>query len=260
MIFFLMKKAFFDGWDNLIRVVLLNLGFLVIIALIMTLPFLPFVTSLVMAFVLAIPGLLLFFLYLGFISHLLRDLSDYKTPEYKESFEVFKKNFKNYLFFGLINIVVIILTSISFPFYLRMGGIMGSLGAGLIFWVVFIWLGSIQYFFPLQSRMGGGIVKNIKKSVLFFLDNPGFSLFLMIYSLLLTALSVATAMLIPGITGVLLLHQDAVRLRLYKYDFLEEQGNPTSRGVKIPWDALMADDRESVGPRSLKGMIFPWKE
>jgi hypothetical protein len=30
--------------------------------------------------------------------------------------------------------------------------------------------------------------------------------------------------------------------------------------VRVPWDALLAEDREQVGVRTLRGMIFPWKE
>jgi hypothetical protein len=44
---------------------------------------------------------------------------------------------------------------------------------------------------------------------------------------------------------------------MYKYDYLEK--NPGDRR-RIPWDALLVEDRERVGKRTLKGMIFPWKE
>ena len=69
---------------------------------------------------------------------------------------------------------------------------------------------------------------------------------------------------------------------MYKYDFLEErqqasadqtsadqegtdegqveQAGGKRRRVRIPWDALLAEDREQVGVRTLRGMIFPWKE
>jgi len=53
-------------------------------------------------------------------------------------------------------------------------------------------------------------------------------------------------------------HQAALKLRLKKYDYLEE--NPEANRKQIPWDALLIDERNKVGPRTFKGMIFPWKD
>jgi hypothetical protein len=77
-------------------------------------------------------------------------------------------------------------------------------------------------------------------------------------SVAVLALSAFTALLIPGITGLLIWHQVALKIRLCKYDYLEE--NPDANRRQIPWDALLIDDRERVGKRTLRGMIFPWKE
>jgi hypothetical protein len=43
-----------------------------------------------------------------------------------------------------------------------------------------------------------------------------------------------------------------------KYDYLEE--NPRADRKHIPWETLLREERERVGKRTLKGMIFPWKE
>jgi len=45
---------------------------------------------------------------------------------------------------------------------------------------------------------------------------------------------------------------------LAKYDWME--ANPEANHKKVPWAVLLAEDMERVGPRSLKGMIFPWKD
>ena len=92
---------------------------------------------------------------------------------------------------------------------------------------------------------------------LILLDNPLFTLSLMLTSLLISLLSVLTALLLPGIATVLLLTNAGLKLRLYKYDYLDQ--HPESR-KHIPWDMLLNEDRERVGKRTLKGMIFPWKE
>jgi hypothetical protein len=52
--------------------------------------------------------------------------------------------------------------------------------------------------------------------------------------------------------------QAGFKLRLLKYDYLENDSDANRK--RIPWDALLIDERERVGKRSLRGMIFPWKE
>jgi hypothetical protein len=71
-------------------------------------------------------------------------------------------------------------------------------------------------------------------------------------------LSAFTAFLLPGLGSIVLLLQVATKLRIYKYDYLEE--NPEANRRKIPWDAILIDDKQRVGKRTLRGMIFPWKE
>jgi len=49
-----------------------------------------------------------------------------------------------------------------------------------------------------------------------------------------------------------------VRLRLLKYDWLE--AHPDANRKKIPWDELLIEEREKTGTRTLKNLIFPWKD
>ena len=50
--------------------------------------------------------------------------------------------------------------------------------------------------------------------------------------------------------------------RLYKYDYLEEHPELTTKKERrhIPWEELIYEDRETLGPRKLKSFIFPWKD
>ena len=261
MIGFLVKKAFFDGWDNLIKLVVMNLVYLVLLALILMLPTAWESMSFAALAAVLLPGFFLVILYTGFLSPFLTGISRYESLSLKEGWDLFKKNLRSVLLFGLINLTVLVLTGLSLPFYMRMGGLLGTAGAGLVFWVLLFWIGSSQFFFPLLCQMGGGTVKNIKKGFLILLDNPGFSLFTLAGTVFITLISVFTAFLIPGISNALLFQHEALKLRLLKYDYLEEnQSAPGSGRTVIPWDALLSEDRENVGPRTLKGMIFPWKE
>jgi hypothetical protein len=66
----------------------------------------------------------------------------------------------------------------------------------------------------------------------------------------------------------LLYLDEALRLRLLKYDWLEtrtaEQGGDLFKKgwkqVKIPWEELLAEEKDKTGKRSLKSFFFPWKE
>ena len=40
---------------------------------------------------------------------------------------------------------------------------------------------------------------------------------------------------------------------------LDLEANPDTDRRHLPWDDILFDEREKVGPRSLRNMIFPWK-
>ena len=62
-------------------------------------------------------------------------------------------------------------------------------------------------------------------------------------------------------TGIMITNMNAFRLRMYKYDWLEVNPDLTMEERKdVPWDALIAKDKKTLGPRPLKSFIFPWKE
>ncbi|MBI9104641.1 MAG: hypothetical protein JEY99_19655 [Spirochaetales bacterium] len=258
MIGFLMKKSFFDGWDNLISIILINLGFILCLAAIFFLP--GFGENLLgsASIFLVIPGILLIHVYAGAVSALIKEASDFQSFELKKVVVGFKANWKVSLLLGVVNSLIFMVIIIAFPFYLSFGNMLGVAGAGFIFWVSFFWIVSIQYFFPVYTRLEGSFIKSIKKCFLISLDNPGFSIFSLLYSAILFVISLITAFMIPGIGGILLFQQNAIKLRIYKYDWLEE--NPDGDRKKIPWDSLLFEDRERIGPRSIKGMIFPWKD
>ena len=257
MLGFCIKKTFFDFWDNLFLIVLLNVGFILVLGIAVYLPsllnFSPFL-SICGLFL----GILLFCIYLGGVVPMTKEISDFQSVSLASLPRYIYENLVPSLVIGAIVIIQVALVAVAFPFYMNIGGIVGLSVASLLFWTsVFWWLAS-QYFWPLFCRLDGGIRKSLKKSVLLFFDNAWFTIFLGIGSLFLLSISVFTVFLVPGFAVLLLWHQVAFKLRLYKYDYLEE--NPGADRKRIPWAALVQEDREKIGPRSLKGMIFPWKE
>ncbi len=257
MILFFIKKVFFDAWDNLITVVLFNLGFALVLGGTSYIAFL-FEPAGIGFFLTVILGVFVFNIYAGGVSGYTGDLIGYKSVEFRSFPGYIKKALKTSVTISIVSIFQIAVLFIGFPFYFSVGGVPGLVGLVTIFWISVFWWISVQYFFPVSFQLEGNVKKQIKKIFLIFLDNTFFSVFLGIYSLIVLALSAFTAFLIPGVAVVLLAHQTALKLRLYKYDYLEE--NKDAGRKNIPWNALLFDEREKVGKRTLKGMIFPWKE
>jgi hypothetical protein len=253
---FLIIKAFFDMWDNLIRIVILNLGFILLMAILVYFPYL-FKNSPVLFFTCLGLGLVLLFVYTGVVSWMMSRIADYTKPEISELIGVLKATWPTSLLFAGLNLLLVFLLSVAFPVYGQIKSFVGPLASSFLFWVLVFWALASQYYFPIQSRLDRKFFKMLKKMFLLFLDNPLFTLGLFLGSLLVFALSAFTAFLLPGIATILLWQNDALKLRLYKYDHLEK--HPEERR-RIPWDALLVEDRERVGKRTLKGMIFPWKE
>ncbi len=83
MIGFLIKKAFFDLWDNMLRIVLVNFGFNVILSLGIFIPYLTRAYP-VVSFLMFIFFVCVFNYYTGAASFFTRDLADYKSPGFAE--------------------------------------------------------------------------------------------------------------------------------------------------------------------------------
>ncbi|MBN2553521.1 MAG: hypothetical protein JXB06_12165 [Spirochaetales bacterium] len=253
---FLIKKSFFDMWDNLIRIVILNLGFILAFAIIIYFPLL-FRDIPVLFFAALGIGMGILFVYSGVVSTMAAMIADYTKPEFKDFLPALKATYPTSLLFALVNLALVILFQIAFRVYGGIQSFVGPLASSFLFWVLIFWVLAFQYFFAIQARLDKKFTKMIKKMFLLLLDNPLFTVGLFIATVLIFAISAFTAFLLPGIATIFLWWNVALKLRLYKYDHLEE--HPDARR-NIPWDALLTEDRERVGKRTLKGMIFPWKE
>ncbi len=255
---FFIKKAFFDGWDHLFGLVLLNLGFSCLFALSLLLPSVAASGSTVLVVALGALLALLAAVWFSACVHALTRVADFGALCARDVLVAFKAGFFPGLQYGLMLLFAYAAISAGLPFYLSRGGFFGALAAGLLLWTAVVLVLALQWYLPLHARLGGGFAKNLKKSFILFFDNAAFSLFLFVYNALSLALSVVLAFLAPGAAGVALALADALRLRLYKYDWLETHAGQGR--ADIPWGELLAEDRELVGKRTLRGMIFPWKE
>lgn len=262
MISFFFKKSFFDGWDNLLWIVVFNLMFVAIgagsiygiQALLSLSPVIGVILLCVVFCVLSIP---LFVANEG-----CGRLVNYKSAPYKETLGTIKNVWKDALLFGVLLAILLFVALVGIPFYFSFGNLIGLFLASIIFWVLLVIVLALQWFLPLYSQLHGGFKKTLKKSFIMLFDNTGFSLILFVYSIVILAFSVVLAFIAPGFVGVCMAQNNALKLRMYKYDWLEDHSEiPKKEASKeIPWDELLDEDREIIGHRTFKNLIFPWKD
>ena len=257
MIGFLLKKAFWDTWDNMGRILLVNLGLILLLVFPVFIPQWLAGTP-VLSLTVLIAGILAVFVYTGGVSRYIKDVVYYKSPEVRDILLYIKESWKQSLFFGIAASVFYMVFFIGFRFYSQLGNTVGLIGIAFLFWIfVLVSIGSVFYF-PVLNSLDRDIRKILKKCFILLFDNIGAALVLFIGLLFNTALSIVLAFILPGIGGVFVLLESGMKLLMMKYDYLEE--NPDADRKKIPWNALLRDEREKIGKRTLKGTIFPWKD
>jgi len=84
---FLIKKTFFDIWDNLFKIFLLNLGFVVTLIIFLFLPRL-FYTIPLLFYTSIIIDIFILFIYTDIVSGITKDISDYKEVDVFRNFVI----------------------------------------------------------------------------------------------------------------------------------------------------------------------------
>jgi hypothetical protein len=260
MIGFLIKKTLYDLWDNMLKIAVLNFGFLICTAILLLPTLFPneFGINTLIIFLFAILGTLICSIYLAAAAFTIKSISDYGTFTFKDFLKNIKTTWPAGIAMFVFLFIIYLVISIVIPFYTSMDSIVGLILSALLVWIVIFAFLSFQFYFSVYARLGMNLIKSFKKCLLISLDNTGMAIFLLIHNILALLISVVFLFMFPGPVGVLLYLDEALRLRLLKYDYLE--ANPEADRKKIPWDALLIDEREKTGNRTLKNFIFPWKD
>jgi hypothetical protein len=266
MLKFFFKKNFCDGWDNIFSLLIPNvisviLGIGVYLAVGAVAAINVPLSLLVLA---AGCGIVMIPVYAwGWNA---KKIADFDSPSLGSYFKLIPHSIINGFLFGVIIGAFIVIGSVSIPYYLAMfkhGNLIGLLFVALIFWFLLIAALALQWFIPLTYLQDyNTFSKCLKKSFIIFFDNPAFSFVMGLYNILLLVMSVFLFFIVPGTAGITLSQMNALRLRLYKYDWLEENPDIAAdkdKRCEVPWDTLTAQDKETLGPRNLQSFIFPWK-
>jgi hypothetical protein len=270
---FLVKKTLIDAADNLAAVLLLNAGFMGVIAALYGLNLAVFALSRIVfpaatdlssfagILVLSVASCALVSVYIGAVSGVARQMTDGTGVTAGDFLAALKRSCGSSLVFGAVQGLALGLLFNAGTFYLPLAAdnILFFMIFFAVFWLYLYWLAAAQFFFPLQSRFDKHPVKNMRKMFLLLSDNFVFTVFFLApLALLAFGLSFALILLFPGIASILLLQNNALKLRLFKYDYLD--AHPGADRRRIPWPELLAAERERVGTRSLRSVIFPWKK
>jgi len=259
----MIKKWFFDLWDNLFHSIILSVGFTALMAVPLLLPGLVAAISPGLSLAIVVIGILAIFAYAGAVNRYTLGFVRSEAFLFGDFLKNLKIGLVPSLVLGGISILLSIVVPLGFQFYGSLNNIVGISAIALLFWALVFWFLMIQYWWPLNAQLEPKTLKIVKKCFLLFFDNPIFTIFMLLGALIIIVLSFLTASMFPGFAGLMLWFQVGLKLRMYKYDYLETLGddaNPAKGKVRIPWDSLLADEKERIGHRTLKGMFFPWKE
>ncbi len=255
MIKFLLKKSLFDGLENLMNVILTNLGFMIVILGL-------YFTMMAfdgMSWLGIIICLILFFgfsIYTLGVSGMNYGTSCYKKNSWLTFKQAVKEHFNAGVFFFLCIALIFLTIALIIPFYLSIGGIFGSFFAMSTVWIDLILVLSLQYFFPLTFYVSNddaslkGSFYTIKKGFQLLNGNIGFTVFVFVYSVLNIVLSFFLGFIIPGFSGVNIFHMNSLRILKQKYDWIESN-------KVFDWDFVLAQDVEILGNKKITDVIFP---
>lgn len=268
---FFLKKNFADGWDNLFFLILSNV---ITVALAAACGFAVYSAGKISglaaagAFVLA-SGI--FSISVFAFGAAAAKIADFRASSFAAVFGAVKHVALIAFAFGacLALFILFVRFGISYYFsdYLKNASKVSLLFTALLAWFSIVCVIALQWFIPLYYLQdSNGFAKCLKKSFIIFFDNASFSVGIFLYNIFLFVFTCLTVGLVPGVNGITLSCMNALRLRLYKYDWIEKMSaedpdfiNSRDKRSEVPWDELLANDKESLGPRKLSSFIFPWK-
>lgn len=262
MIGFIIKKNFCDGWDNLLSLLVTNVIFIFTCVGLVMLNGIVSNNSILLPIVFILSAIIISIEIFAY-GDIAADIANFNGVSILDYFKAIPGVLKDASLFGLMVSVVIMLTGFAIKYYFfELNTTIGFLfGAAIIWFDLFFFL-SIQWFIPIRSLMHNDFKKCLKKCFIVFFDNTWFTILVALYNIVMIALSVLFVGFFPSIAGISIANTNSLRIRLYKYDYLEEHPELKTKRERsrIPWEELIYEDRQTLGPRKLRSFIFPWKE
>lgn len=260
MIRFLMKKNLCDGWDNMLLLFVANCIFLGVL-LVTFLAFFLAGWKLVPCMGIILVSCVAESIIITAFGTCASKIARFDSPHIRDFFKAFPVSVKDGFLFGIVTGLIIDCAYSALPFYFNLKTIPGYIICALLVWFLVFILLALQWFIPVHALMPGNFRRCFRKCFIILLDNTAFSVFMLFYDFVLLILSVILLGAMPSAAGITLAKTNALRLRLYKYEWLElNPAKDTSAGRRdIPWNELLVHDKAALGPRPLKSLFFPFK-
>ncbi len=272
-------KWFWNLWDHLLTITLFNVLSLLLLGgsfyLLQLLPgsFLnqwnPAVTT-TLSFTLIFLGLFLLTVLQHAYALSNYAIAKYERSDWKDSLRRAwcKPSLSAALRLDLLAVLCSGIYYVSWRFYSQQSSILSLFAIGLLFWLALLFLLSFGYYFPMLIREDFAVIKALRQSFFVCLDNLFLTIGLtLVATILLAASFVPPLALFFGWAGLGLWYEVSLRILYYKYQYLQQlpkeellQKNGKRQKVKIPWRVMLREERERIGPRSLRNFIFPWKD
>ncbi len=176
----------------------------------------------------------------------------------KNCLKNYKGKFKIILFHAVLSFTAFCVIPLSQYLYLSAGKIIGLFITLLLFDFEIIIIIVNQFFYPVSFYYDSDEVSVFKRSLAIAFDNFGYSMLLVLKSIIDFIITIFTFSIIPGICGIGIARMDMVRLLTRRYQYLE--ANKGINKKDADWKQILADDITSTGTRTLRNMIFPWKD
>ncbi len=259
---FLLKKNFCDGWDNLFSLVIVNIavlfsgiGFLYLFKLANN--------SDLLIYLIFVLACIYFSIFAFAYGELAGKIANFEGIHILDFFKTIPSVLLDACLYGILVALISIISIVAFDYYfIQLQSLTGLFLGAMIMWVdVFLAL-SLMWFIPIRSLMHNDFKKCLKKCFIISFDNTGFTIAMGLYNLVMIVLSVVFIGFFPSMAGILIANTNALRLRLYKYDYLEDHPELQTKRQRrqIPWEELIYEDREALGPRKFKSFFMPWKD
>lgn len=258
MIKFLIKKSFWDGWDNLIQSFVYNIACMAIVAL-----YLIVVTnfgqaSMIDFFIITAVFLLLFTVFNFGLAGLTVQWSKYSPSWGQGFFSAIKDNIANIVLFYILAVLSFFCVTVLIPFYLNSMTFMGLFISFMEIWVLVVLFMAMQYYIPLcltlKSKKPFFI---LKQCFILALDNKLFTLFVSIKTIFDFLLSALSFFFIPGLSFISLSHMDAVKLLHLRYRYMDEH-HTEKKDVNLY--EMLKEEEENIGDRTFRMMFRPWRD
>ncbi len=185
------------------------------------------------------------------------DWARYKNSWGRNFIAALKNHVMHIIVFYLVSVFLSACIMILIPFYFHGKSYIGVFLGTMLFWVVLFLTVSMQYYLPLCHITHDGPLTVMKKCFALVLDNKLYSLFVSVKTVFDFMLSALSFFLFPGISFICLTHADSVKLLLLRYDWAREH---CVRTKDVNVEEMLEEEKQNIGPRSLKGLFFPWKD